>query len=86
MREHRTVYDAPASNIARGVMVCVGRMPTGHTPELGLGFAVALVDMPALAALPAGVSRIDSNNRGVNHVLSSIAKAVLWTARYPSPA
>lgn len=63
MRKHWTVYGALASNVARRVMVCVVFMPAGHTRKTGLAFPVALVGIPARAALPARVARIDGNNR-----------------------
>lgn len=63
MREHRLCYDSPARYVSGGVLICVCFVPAAQTPEHGLGFSVALVDMPAFRAFPAGVSRVDSYNR-----------------------
>ena len=64
MRERiRHSYSSPTRNYAGGVKVCVVAMSAYLTPKLGLGFPVALRDVPANSAFPACVARVDGYDR-----------------------
>jgi len=64
MREHRQIYKAThRGNVPRCVEIGVVAMPANLTQKLGLGFPVALVDMPAFAALPRSIARVNNRDR-----------------------
>lgn len=78
MREHRQIYKATLpGNVPGCVVVGVRTMPAGDTQKLGLGFPVALVDMPAFSASSAGVTWIDNrngNSGSLGFVLDKVSK------------
>ena len=60
MCEHRLSYSNPARDVSGGVLVCVCFVSAGKTPKLRLAFPVLLVDVAALGAFTARVSRVDN--------------------------
>lgn len=64
MCEHRQVYNTTLPGDVTGCYkVGVRTMPTGFADKNGLGFPVAFIDMPAFWTFPAGIARVDNNNR-----------------------
>ena len=75
MCELRLGYSSPARNHSRCVMVCVTAMPAGHTQKLGLGFPVALIDMPTHETFSARVAWIDGYDRDASQLCLVFDKA-----------
>ena len=57
------VDNGPASNVAGSVDIGVRRVITRHAPKLVLGLAVLFGCISAFGALPAGIARVNGDQR-----------------------